>query len=341
MKPIISVIIPCYNSENTLERSIKSVINQSIGFENIELILFDDASTDSTSNIIKKYSNNYENIIPIFSKKNSGFPGKGRNAGINVSNSEYIMFMDNDDEYEKHICENLYNELIESNADLVSSSYINIDEISSTKVQTTCNFGQLIDNKIIFLEDNTIYFLHRMIWTCIFRKDIIQKNNIKFPEDNLAEDVYFMIYYLLNSKKVVYLNKYYGLYRHVQNYSLSHSLNLYKINRLFDIYEEVLDVCKTKNYKCTYILGDKIAITLMQLYTSNAINEDPNEVNKFFKRLKNLEEKMEYESTLDITLNIANNLICNNHFKLAKIYLNLLQKLYSSKLIISIYRSFK
>ena len=334
----VSVIIPCYNSEKTLERSIKSVINQSIGFENIELILYDDASTDSTTEIIKKYSNEYKNIIPIFSKKNSGFPGKGRNTGINKSTSEYIMFMDNDDEYESHICENLYNEIIESKADLVSSSYINIDEVNTNKIQTPCHYGREINNKIIFSSEETIYFMNRMIWTCIFKKRIVQENGIHFPEDNLAEDVYFIIYYLLYANKVVYLKEYYGLYRHVQNYSLSHSLNLYKLNRLFDIYEEILEVCDNKNFDCNYILGDKIAITLMQLYTSNAINEKTGDVYNLFTRIKNLERKINYKSTLDPILNIVNNLICNNHFKLAIIYFNILQKAYSSKSLILLYR---
>ena len=334
----VTVIIPCYNSEKTLERSIKSVIGQSMGFDNIELVLYDDASTDSTTEIIKNYSDKYKNIIPVFSDKNSGFPGKGRNTGIKLSTAEYIMFMDNDDEYDQYICENLYNEIIESDADIVSSSYINIDDVNTTKVQTPCQYGKEINDKIFFSSDETIYFMNRMIWTCIFRKKIAIEHEILFPEDNLAEDVYFMIYYLLNSKKVVYMKNYYGLYRHVQNYSLSHSLNLYKINRLFDIFEELLKVCKSKNYNGNYIFGDKIPITLMQLYTSNAINENPEEVYKFFTRFKNFESEMNYESTLGFTLNIPNTLICTNHFKLAKIYLNLLRKAYSSKLLILLYR---
>ena len=63
----ISVIIPCYNAESTLKRCIDSVINQSFGFENIELILYDDASTDSTPEIIKEYAEKYNNIVPIHS----------------------------------------------------------------------------------------------------------------------------------------------------------------------------------------------------------------------------------------------------------------------------------
>ena len=65
----ISVIIPCYNAESTLKLCIDSVINQSFGFENIELILYDDASTDSTKKIIENYAKQYDNIVPIYSSE--------------------------------------------------------------------------------------------------------------------------------------------------------------------------------------------------------------------------------------------------------------------------------
>lgn len=69
MNSKISVIMPSYNVENYISRSINSVINQTFGFENIELIIIDDCSTDNTKEIIKDFSSKYNNIIPIFLKK--------------------------------------------------------------------------------------------------------------------------------------------------------------------------------------------------------------------------------------------------------------------------------
>ena len=94
----VSVIIPVYNAEKNLKNTVQSVINQSIGFENIELILVDDASTDDSKNIIKSLSKEYNNIIHYYSKKNHGAPGFGRNTGLKLATSNYIMFLDNDDE---------------------------------------------------------------------------------------------------------------------------------------------------------------------------------------------------------------------------------------------------
>ena len=66
----ISIIIPIYNAESTLKNTICSVINQTIGFENIELILVDDNSNDSSKVIIKEYDSQYSNIKSIFLKEN-------------------------------------------------------------------------------------------------------------------------------------------------------------------------------------------------------------------------------------------------------------------------------
>ena len=98
---LITVICPTYNCEKYIQRTINSIINQTIGFENIELIFVDDCSTDSTKNIIAEYSKEYKNIVPFFLKENHGFPGFGRNVGLEKSTTEFVMFMDNDDELDE------------------------------------------------------------------------------------------------------------------------------------------------------------------------------------------------------------------------------------------------
>ena len=129
----ISVIIPVYNAQNTLKVTINSVINQTIGFENIELILVDDCSTDNSREIIEEYSNAYSNIKPIFLEENTGCPGIPRNIGIKNATSDYIMFIDNDDEYFPEICDKLYDAMIMEDADIVVCNtlvtYLNGDRI--------------------------------------------------------------------------------------------------------------------------------------------------------------------------------------------------------------------
>ena len=188
----ISVIIPCYNAESTLKRCIDSVINQTFGFENIELILYDDASTDSTKKIIENYAKQYENIVPIYSSENSGFPVRGRNKGIEIASSDYIMFMDNDDEYDLNVCEFFYNIINESNPDLISCGKVNLDNITTKYTPTSPNGKE----KINIAKEDIIYFEDRFIRKKIYKRSILIENNILFPEEKYAEDLYFTILYL-------------------------------------------------------------------------------------------------------------------------------------------------
>ena len=90
----ISVIIPVYNAKEDIAQAIDSIINQTIGFDNIELILVDDASTDNTKEIIKTYQNKHDNIKLIELNQNSGLPGKPRSTGIDYATSDYIIFLE-------------------------------------------------------------------------------------------------------------------------------------------------------------------------------------------------------------------------------------------------------
>ena len=93
----VSIILPTYNSEKFIHRSIKSVLNQT--YKNWELIIVDDASTDSTKEIIKNYEKEYKKIRSILLEENSGGPARPFNIGIRNSDSKFIAFLESDDEW--------------------------------------------------------------------------------------------------------------------------------------------------------------------------------------------------------------------------------------------------
>ena len=196
----VSVIIPVYNSEETLETAIKSIINQTIGFENIELILVDDASTDNTKNIIKRYEEKYDNIKTYFSENNHGFPGFGRNIGLKLSTSDYIMFLDNDDEYKEDMCETLYDTITSKGVDYVACNKITVDSISNIKQHLKYKNGTECDDYVVIKDDDILFFESTAVWSKIFKKEIITKNKLKFLEDTHADDLAFTLDYSLNSK---------------------------------------------------------------------------------------------------------------------------------------------
>ena len=95
LKPFFSVIIPTYNHANYLKKALDSVLNQS--FNNYEIIVIDDNSTDNTSAVVNSYKNKiiYKKII------NNRIIGKSRNLGIEISKGEWLAFLDSDDEWLK------------------------------------------------------------------------------------------------------------------------------------------------------------------------------------------------------------------------------------------------
>ena len=115
----ISIIVPAYNQEDTLQRAFDSIKNQSFGFENLEVIFVDDASTDNSVNIIKGFSDNYKNVKSIHLSENSGFAGKPRNVGIENATAPYLMFLDPDDYLELNACEECMKILKNNEIDLL------------------------------------------------------------------------------------------------------------------------------------------------------------------------------------------------------------------------------
>lgn len=119
-EPLVSIITPVYNAEKFLEDTIKSVIKQS--YKNWELILVDDCSKDSSSDIIKKYKENDDRIKYIKLEKNSG-ASISRNIGIKNANGRFIAFVDSDDLWEEKKLEKQVEYMLENNIGFSFTSY--------------------------------------------------------------------------------------------------------------------------------------------------------------------------------------------------------------------------
>ena len=120
----ISIIVPVYNSENYVKKTIESLVKQTL--KEIEIILVDDGSKDNSGKICDEYAKKDERILVIH-KENAG-QAKARNTGIDIAKGKYIMFLDADDMYEANTCEKMYNKAEEQQADYVSANYIMINE---------------------------------------------------------------------------------------------------------------------------------------------------------------------------------------------------------------------
>ena len=316
---LISVIIPIYNAEKYLNRCIDSIINQSIGFENIELILADDNSSDNSKNIINGYCEKYSNIKSFFSTTNHGFPGYGRNIGLKNSTGKYIMFIDNDDTYEPDFCETMYRIIENKNCDIVSCNHnciendLIIKEDAFTKISSENNFKN--DNlKLVKL--NKFYNIPAVeIWTKIFKSSIIKDNNIKFIEDRLNEDTEFLFNYLFYADNLIYTDYYgYNHYRDGKNLSYYSSKSTL---RFINSYYYLLDLCEDKygSVDTVYLFKDRIEATFYLILLSS-------HKKCLLEKLYEFENKIEFNSSLNFTWsNICNKLLLKQQYSLLLIYL--------------------
>lgn len=292
----LSVIIPTFNAENFLMDAVNSVINQTFGFENIELILVDDHSTDSTKNIILDLSSKYFNIVPVFLDENSGSPSKPRNVGINIATTEYVMFLDNDDTYSNEMCEVMYNSIVKENVDVVTCKINYLIDSKVTKVNSFLN-KYSYNIKVNTIEDfpNLISFgLTVMIWNKIYKKDVILENKILFLEGMLYEDVYFASKFYLNANGIFILPDFvgynYNFRTEGKNKSTSSTFNQKNLIKQFKGLMKIFDLLKGYDDKYQ-VLGCEMLLGWTKLFIKTNLEKNCertllNKVKPYYKSYK-------------------------------------------------------
>lgn len=335
----ISVIIPVYNGEKDLDKSMSSLINQTFGFENIEVIIVDDNSKDNSKNIIKRYIEGYSNVKGIFLSKNSGLPGKPRNIGIKEASSKYIVFLDSDDCYLENAFEVLYNAIEKENSDFViATHYINSDsyKFKVNLYQTNedlINFNPLSSQEVF----DSLSLNHFVApWGKIFNKELILNNKIEFPQDCLCEDTYFYFKSLINAEKVTLLpNTPVYIYNTFEDKKTAiHGHNIKKFNQFLDgMYKEV-NLLDNINLSANVTIAENISSLL--LIFSNLNKKDKKEA---VKKIYDFEKSLDKKIILDKKeINILNNCILKKKFNLAIFISNCYSGLYNNYLIKEFYR---
>ncbi|WP_296861489.1 glycosyltransferase [uncultured Methanobrevibacter sp.] len=249
----ISVVIPIHNTGKKLWRTLKSIENQTFGIKYIEVLMVNDCSTDKvTLDILNEFVKK-DNFKLIDLKDNQGRPGIPRNVGIKESSADYIMFLDHDDFLEISALEKLYNELVsEENKelDLVFGTYATVvNEKSTIYFDDKDKDGYVSD---LTESPRLITFPAPSIWTKLFKKDVIIKNNILFPHI-LGEDAVFLDKFLLKAKGIKYLQRSLIAFHDLGDQSITNNVTLrylregvyseYYLKKYFEM-ENVLDYFK-------------------------------------------------------------------------------------------------
>ena len=238
----VTVVVPTYNSGLFLNAFFDSIMYQSIGFENIEVIFVDDNSNDEyTLYLLNLFSENFSNVKSIFLNENNGFPGKGRNVGMELANSDYVIFSDHDDTYTPKAFEVMYNAAVENNTDILITNYYKVFPKEKLKIETSFSGATAHTDDV--KKDLRFLSLDPAIWCKLFRKEFLIENDIRFLEGMLAEDLYLFVKALFASKCTVYIDDFYSYNYNIRNVegdkSTIHIRNMKYLDKMIDGYYEV------------------------------------------------------------------------------------------------------
>lgn len=212
MKPLVSIIVPIYNVEKYLRKCIDSILNQTL--ENIEVILVNDGSTDSSGKIIDEYKLK-DKRIKVVHKENEG-QSSARNIGLDIANGEYIGFVDSDDWIDRDLFELGYKYIKQNNGDIGVFSRRTYTE------QSDLLYEIKVKQEEIYLDSFGInnYIVERLLNThtlggCnkLYKHKILVDKNIKFDSVKYigSEDTLFNYKVLQHANKVVGIsNTYYN-----------------------------------------------------------------------------------------------------------------------------------
>lgn len=211
--PLISVIIPCYNAAAYLMRCANSLLNQTIGIANLELIFVDDASSDNTWELLQTLTKKYpSNVIALKCPTNMR-QGGARNLGLAHASGDYIGFVDSDDWVEETMYERMYQKITTGDADLVYCKHIrdygtqNLSQLLQQKKEQSQDQIYVIDTddkRSDFIASGCIGY---NVWDKLFKRSFLTNHPFTFPEHLIYEDIYFGSLVYLYATKVYVLDE--------------------------------------------------------------------------------------------------------------------------------------
>ena len=296
MNPKVSIIIPIYNVEIHLDKCISSIINQT--YQNIEIILINDGSTDGSENICLKYAS-FDQRIKYFYKQNGGL-SSARNFGLNKFSGDYVLFVDSDDS----IALNTIKLLIE----LVNKHQLKVLEFKSSRVEENKsketnelkiqNYNEAAKRII----QNGTFFA----WNKLYHSSIIEE--VFFIENQIYEDILFTFNTFYRANKIGFLDSVFYYYNEDNVDSLSRSK--YSLKQLDQLksYEQTIDFVKNNDFDKEVIQG--LNNRLAFFYMNNFLN-----LTEFEKYDKNYDKRKEIKNKLQI-LNHSNS---NLNIKILKL----------------------
>ena len=223
----ISIIIPVYNVEQFLPQCLESVRNQT--YQNLEVILVNDGSTDSCPQICEDYAAKDERI-KVIHKRNGGL-SDARNEGLKVATGDFISYIDSDDVVSANFCKQLLKTLLENKADVVECGFLtflrdrDLEKFSSTTQEKTEIFETESALELLMKE-----YFKQVVWNKLYRREVV--SDLKFPIGKINEDEFWTYKVFGNSTTVVRISKELYFYRQQENSIMGKKYSIKRLDGL-------------------------------------------------------------------------------------------------------------
>jgi glycosyltransferase involved in cell wall biosynthesis len=228
MEPLITVIVPIFNVQDYLNRCIDSILNQT--YKNLEIILIDDGSTDSSGNICDKYAVN-DFRISVIHKENEG-PSVARNIGIAKASGEFISFIDSDDYIAPNMIEFLYDKIKTKKVNIAICGRYYVFENGYINAKGKKNLDIVMNAEDAIRKMCSTNYFDMSCCDRLFEKSLFDL--IRFPEYKLCED-WCVIYKLFDKAKKISYNStplyYYYQRRNSNSRDISVSIESLTVSR--------------------------------------------------------------------------------------------------------------
>lgn len=265
----ISIIVPCYNVATLVPRCINSLLNQTIGLENLEIILVNDASTDTTLEVLLDYEKQYPNNIIVIDLEENVKQGGARNIGMQYATAEYIGFVDADDWVELNMYERLYIKSLAYDCDIVSCRYTRetndeIVEAHKEEKDSFVIFDDVNRRKQAFMMD-----FGGGVWSKLYKKSFIFDNEITFPEKLSYEDNYW------SALERLYVKRFYLLEESLYHYYINLNSTITTKNALHHLDRIPIELMKIELYKSKNVFNlyhDQIEAKFLSLFYVNTLH---------------------------------------------------------------------
>lgn len=315
----VSVIVPVYNVEKYISKCLNSLVNQTL--EDIEIIVVNDGSKDTSIDIVKEYAQKYKNI-KVYEKENGGL-SDARNYGLQFATGKYIAFLDSDDYVDVNLYKRMYEKAKKEDSDMVECNFYWVYDKKTKK-----DIGQKYKGKKEMFEKARV-----VAWNKLYKKEVLDNANVQFPKGLRYEDVEFFYKLIPHIESVSFVKE--PLIYYVQRKQSIVNTQNEKTKDIFTVLENVIEYYKEHNLYEEY--KEVIEYTYVRLLLCSS-----------FKRMckikdKDIRKKLLNETWVDLNKKFPNwkeNKILNTNIDNKKRYILSVNR-FTYRIYSRLYRVFK